>query len=67
MLPFNVAQGQGLDRMWIVLKEWGQKNNTRAAMFGEGQWRPATSELAVGTESVACWVEWSAQGLFFSS
>lgn len=31
-------------------------------MFGEGQWRPATSELAVGTESVACWVEWSVHG-----
>ncbi len=45
-----------------VLKEWGHcrhKSNTRSAMFGEGR---ATSELAVGPESIVCCVKGSAHG-----
>lgn len=40
--------GQDVDCVEGMGSLRAQKNNTRAAMFGEGQWRPATSELAVG-------------------
>lgn len=65
---FGPESGCGLFEGMRSLR--AQRNNTRTAMFGEGQRRPATSELAVGTESVACWVERSANSqrrLVFSS